>query len=608
MKIKRILMFLIISLAVFLTIGCEMGGEEKVLQVEKDPSTFQDSVIVNDFDIREWCIIVKSTGVDSEYIGVTYDMLSVYDIAKLNQVGTHELTFTYQGQSFVHTLTITEPTEESSKNKIRSAMRDDLIPNVVSTNFYLPKIDSSVDIAWSVDSPYIELKGYKAIVTRPSIAEGDKEVVLHAVFGLYSYTLERDYKVIVPATGMDELYEYLDEVVFAIQPPSSVTTDLELAFNYEDVLISWSSSNTKVILIDNENKTVSVSPVIDQGSVMLRATISYAGSTFENYSAYSIKVVPTSQIKEAPLPANLKIENHVLSWIKSSDVNKYNIYVNNQLKTTVNTNSILLTSIIKAAGNYTIGVQSVAEGIFNTDSAIVTTPYVGVDAIGYIGDYYNNTNLTLSGKNLKAALRTLISKNKHETTYEELKTYIPKSDRSLTDSSKVLLIYSRIEVKGAWVSGGVYWNREHVWPQSLGWFSTSGAGADLHHLRPEDPSLNTTRGNKPFGEVTNGTRAKVSSTNGNVLTNCYYSGGYFEPDDSAKGDVARILFYLLVRYTEADSYNISAVAQSMDMLLRWNDLDPVDDWEMQRNDVGENYQGNRNPFIDYPNLAREIWG
>ena len=67
MKIKRILMFLIISLSVFLTIGCEMGGEEKVLQVEKDPSTFQDSVIVNDFDIREWCIIVKSTGVDSEY-------------------------------------------------------------------------------------------------------------------------------------------------------------------------------------------------------------------------------------------------------------------------------------------------------------------------------------------------------------------------------------------------------------------------------------------------------------------------------------------------------------------------------------------------------------
>ena len=601
-------MFLIISLAVFLTIGCEMGGEEKVLQVEKDPSTFLDTAIINDFDIREWSIIVKSTGVDWEYVSVTYDMLSPLDVAKLNKVGTHELTFTYQGQSFVHTITISEPTEESSKKKIAQAMRDDLIPNVASTNFYLPKIDSSVEITWSVDSPYIELKGYKAIITRPSISEGDREVTLHAVFALYSYTLERDYKVIVPATGMEELYDYLDEIVFAIQPPTSITTDLDLAFAFEDVTITWSSSNTKIILIDNEAKNVSVSSVIDETNVMLKASINHLGSVYENYASYSIKVVPTTQIKIAPAPTNLKVENHLLSWTKSADVNKYNIYVNGQLKAATNANSILLTSIIKSAGNYTVGVQAVASGLFNTDSDIITTSYTGVDSIGYVGDYYNGTNLTLSGANLKAALRTLISKNKHATTYEELKTYIPKSDRSLTDSSKVVLIYSRIEVKGAWVSGGVYWNREHVWPQSLGWFTTSGAGSDLHHLRPEDPSLNTTRSNKPFGEVSNGTRAKVSSTNGGVLTDCYYTAGYFEPADSAKGDVARILFYLLTRYTEADSYRIASVAQSMDMLLRWNDLDPVDDWEMQRNDVAQDYQGNRNPFIDYPNLAREIWG
>ena len=163
-------------------------------------------------------------------------------------------------------------------------------------------------------------------------------------------------------------------------------------------------------------------------------------------------------------------------------------------------------------------------------------------------------------------------------------------------------------MQAKWSSGGVIWNREHVWAQSIGWFSTSGAGADAHHLRPEDPTVNSTRGNLPFGKVNGGTEAKLSSTNGGGGSNCYYGGGYFEPQDASKGDVARILFYLFVRYTEADRYNVTTIAQSWTLLLQWNELDPVDEWEMNRNDVVESIQGNRNPFIDYPSLASDIWG
>ena len=108
----------------------------------------------------------------------------------------------------------------------------------------------------------------------------------------------------------------------------------------------------------------------------------------------------------------------------------------------------------------------------------------------------------------------------------------------------------------------------------------------LHHIRPETPSVNSSRGNKAFGT----------------------KSGQYLPVDEAKGDVARILFYLLTRYSESDSYKITAVAESMEMLLEWNKLDPVDALEKQRNRVCEDIQKNRNPFIDYPELADRIWG
>ena len=101
---------------------------------------------------------------------------------------------------------------------------------------------------------------------------------------------------------------------------------------------------------------------------------------------------------------------------------------------------------------------------------------------------------------------------------------------------------------------------------------------------------------------------KEVKTSKGVATGCYLLNGYFEPQDSAKGDTARILFYLFVRYTEADRYDFRDVAESLEMLLEWNRLDPVDEWEMERNDETAKIQGNRNPFIDHPEFADMIWG
>ena len=242
------------------------------------------------------------------------------------------------------------------------------------------------------------------------------------------------------------------------------------------------------------------------------------------------------------------------------------------------------------------GVNSVGGGnnnssSVNKDSSSFTSSESSsssyIESDWYDGSYYDDVNLNLNDNALLLELRDLITTtHKKRTTYDELRyNMISKADASLTDSSKIVCIYSRKEVSSKW-DGGDTWNREHVWPQSTGWFKTSGAGSDLHHIRPETPSVNTSRGNKAFGT----------------------KSGQYLPVDEAKGDVARILFYLLTRYSESDSYKITAVAESMEMLLEWNKLDPVDALEKQRNRVCEDIQKNRNPFIDYPELADRIWG
>ena len=219
----------------------------------------------------------------------------------------------------------------------------------------------------------------------------------------------------------------------------------------------------------------------------------------------------------------------------------------------------------------------------------------------YTGYYAEASNL--KGSQLKASLRKIISRNVSSTTYEQLKTYLQYTDQDPKNSKNVILIFSKGSVKGAW-DGGNTWNREHMWPQSLSWFKTSGAGSDVHHIRPVDPTVNSTyHNNRKYGNVPSGTVGKF-----NNIEVCRYSSNYFEPQDSAKGDTARIIFYLLTRYSESDSYSVTAVAQSMSLLLEWHNLDPVDDFEIRRNERSFEKQGNRNPFIDHPEFANFIWG
>ena len=220
--------------------------------------------------------------------------------------------------------------------------------------------------------------------------------------------------------------------------------------------------------------------------------------------------------------------------------------------------------------------------------------------IEYTG-YYQNAN-DLDGDALKKALRTIITTGFKGISYGDLRYKLPITDAALDDSSKMLLLFSHHEVEAKW-DGAISWNREHVWPKSKGWFNEDGAGCDIHHIRPENVSVNSIHGNLPYGEISGGTAVKCCGE-----TVAYKSSSYFEPLDDFKGDVARIIFYLLVRYSQADSYSITNVAQSMNMLLEWHESDPVDAFEVARNERCYTVQNNRNPFIDHPEFADMIWG
>ncbi len=231
-------------------------------------------------------------------------------------------------------------------------------------------------------------------------------------------------------------------------------------------------------------------------------------------------------------------------------------------------------------------------------------------------DYYSGSNtyesLSLLGDSaLLSALRSLMTDTHvYKSSYADSKNYADKTDCQGGDGSIVLLYTSAVVGVSDFIgSGSIGWNREHVWPKSLGGFDNTGAGADLHHIRPDDVTTNANRGNLKYGNVTSGGEVK-----GSVLVSGALGGhsgnGYFETLDNVKGDVARICLYVWARYGGELSKcsEITNVFESVDVLLDWCESDPVDTWEMGRNEVICKVQGNRNVFIDYPEYAWLLFG
>jgi endonuclease I len=234
--------------------------------------------------------------------------------------------------------------------------------------------------------------------------------------------------------------------------------------------------------------------------------------------------------------------------------------------------------------------------------------------------YYNSAE-NQSEQSLKSALHNIINDHVEYdyTSSSETDTWdiLKEADAQPNNPNNVLLIYTRESVNGSQeYASGAGWNREHVWAKSRGDFGTAiGAGTDVHNLRASNINVNSTRLNYSFDDCT-------SNSCKNTFGNYYSSSALiFEPRDEDKGDVARIIFYMDVRYEggddELDLEMIEDVLSTSSKqprhgvrstLLEWHAQDPVDDFERNRNNVIYGYQENRNPFIDHPELVDYLWG
>ncbi len=265
--------------------------------------------------------------------------------------------------------------------------------------------------------------------------------------------------------------------------------------------------------------------------------------------------------------------------------------------------SILFTAVI-STGIVSVGASSGTVSNWGTRGEDATSLSKYAQSY-YTGSYTYDKLSEQSSTVLISSLHTLMtSTHSYTSSYDDChyKANITDCEEG---NGKVTLIYTGYSATMSQWNG---WNREHVWPKSLGGDSTKGGGADLHHIRPSDSGVNSSRGNKKYGNVGSGT-AKYGTDPAVGELGGYYSSTYFEPLDEVKGDVARICLYVYVRWgSDWGATSITKVFQSVDVLLEWCELDPVDTWEMGRNDAVQSIQGNRNVFIDYPELAWLIFG
>ncbi len=233
----------------------------------------------------------------------------------------------------------------------------------------------------------------------------------------------------------------------------------------------------------------------------------------------------------------------------------------------------------------------------------------------YENSYYDNTQ-NLWGADLKAALHGIID-NHTELSYSGVWDALKNTDEDPDNPNNVILLYTGWSYKKSdQNTGDKYgWNREHVWAKSHGDFGTSApAGTDVHHLRPADVTVNSKRGSLDFDN------GGTLYTDDDGPTECRYDGDSWEPRDEVKGDVSRMMYYMVVRYEGDDtSYDLELVDYTpstsskeplfgkQSTLYQWHQQDTVSDWERRRNDrIYNNWQHNRNPFIDYPEFASRM--
>ncbi|MGM9562679.1 MAG: S-layer homology domain-containing protein, partial [Faecousia sp.] len=313
----------------------------------------------------------------------------------------------------------------------------------------------------------------------------------------------------------------------------------------------WTNSQSSVATIETADEICTVTGVAS-GTTQVRATFTCPdGSTKYSYKTITVGSTSTSG------PGSAEEVNYVTSGS----------YIYNW-----GTRGTTATFLTTYATDYYTGSYS-----YDTLSALSGTTSTSAS------DIYNSA--------LGQAIHSMLAaKQTYTTSYDATRDLFCYTDCEESNTSKISSYYSGNEVSSTWDSGAT-WNREHTWPNSKG---LNGSDEnDIMMLRPTSVSENSSRGNTAYGE----------------------SSGYYDPNSVSSSalnlhdDVARLMLQHMMRWGNTDNmFGSSGVMESRAVLLKWMEEDPVDTWEMGRNDAVQAITGVRNVFVDYPELGFLLLG
>jgi hypothetical protein len=494
--------------------------------------------------------------------------------------------------------------------------------NAIDLDGYTTDINGIFLIGNSLVSPTPGL-----IIPNASIQNGPDAVALYQANA-------SDFPIDTPANTIN-LIDALAYSNNATTGPSTLMTALGLTSFINENQTSNATSKSIIRNNDGSYSVATPSPgVNNDGSGVVLNGVSVATSLTELSEGESFVITFTTQnpVQNSNLVLNFSLSNG------NFGVNDFTGNLTSTIFVGASTSSVTITifddTTDEGDEELKIDVQNVAQGYFlNNNNVIVRVhdndfvvqawgtplnPTYGIVSSTAPSNYYSSLN-GLSGSSLKQALQDIIADPNvvHGHTYGDVAEILLTSDQNPANGSQVWQMYveqprSKIDYQVSSSNIGV-WNREHIFPQSRGgfqqgtfsfsdginvWFPVSASDVlaghgDAHHIRAEDGAENSLRGNRNYGVDYNG----PSGTQG-----------------SWKGDVARALFYMDVRYNALNVVN-GNVAESpsgfigdLATLLQWHQQDPPDDFEMNRNNYIYTWQVNRNPFIDQPDLANYIFG
>ena len=254
-----------------------------------------------------------------------------------------------------------------------------------------------------------------------------------------------------------------------------------------------------------------------------------------------------------------------------------------------------------------------------SSTIIIVELFSAIGVSAQIGSYYSTID-GKSGTELKENLNRIID-NHNSISYN--RTWDAHKDLygDPNNTNNIILFYSQDSVskatqQGSGGTGGTAFNREHLWPRSYG-VDTSGSDyTDIHNLVPTYVSVNSSRSNKYF-DYSDPEAAGYSSPAYSLAPQCSSTSETFEPGDGQKGKVARAIFYMTTRYDYLELLNTPPSATpvsggnqmaQLNTLLKWNrDFLPTNNERLVNHKIYTYYQGNRNPYIDYPELVDAVW-